>query len=141
VTHGRRESRHAEGFKATIVQLLQEIDRLQRGRPDVGRESRELRAKVAQLEADNARLRREIEPLRNAKPKAQRRKTAPWMDRGTFAKIARALHPDGRGGRTAADLDDACKAFNVWWEPSDCVRWQSGGKSRFHPCFVPANMR
>jgi hypothetical protein len=115
-----KQAHELEGLKATIAELLQEIDRLQRERP-AERESRELRAKVAQLEADNgrlqadnARLRREA--LRNAKPKAQRRKAAPRMDRSTFAKIARALHPDGRGARTAADLDDACKAFNVWWD-------------------------
>jgi hypothetical protein len=84
-----------------------------------GRESRELRAKVDQLEADNARLARELAASRkarsNAQPKA-RRTVAPRMDRGTFAKIARALHPDGRGARTQAELDDACKAFNGWWD-------------------------
>jgi septal ring factor EnvC (AmiA/AmiB activator) len=95
---------------------LREIDRLQRERPIGDRESRELKARIAKLEADNARLAREIEALRNAKPKAQRRKAAPRMNRGTFAKIARALHPDGRGARTAAELDDACKAFNSWWD-------------------------
>ena len=108
-----------DGFKATIDQLLQEINRLQQERPAVDRESRELRAKVAQLGADNARLVREIEALRNARPKAPlkaKTKVAPRMDRGTFAKIARALHPDGRGGRSSAELDEACKAFNVWWD-------------------------
>ena len=49
-----------DGFKTTISQLLQEIDRLRQESPAIDRESRELRAKVAQLEADNARLVREL---------------------------------------------------------------------------------
>jgi septal ring factor EnvC (AmiA/AmiB activator) len=108
-----------DGFKATIGQLLQEIARLRQGDPAIDRELRELRAKVVQLEADNARLVRELEALRKARAKAPpkpKRTSPPRMDRGTFAKVARALHPDGRGARTPAELDDACKAFNSWWD-------------------------
>ena len=60
----------------------------------------QLRAKLAQLEADNARLRREIEALRNAKPTAQLGAKRPleWTAQHV-RQIARALHPDGRGAR------------------------------------------
>lgn len=82
---GAKQTQERDGFKATISQLLREIDRLRQERPIDGRESRELRAKFAQLEADNARLVRELEALRKARAKAQpraRRTPPPRMDPG-----------------------------------------------------------
>jgi septal ring factor EnvC (AmiA/AmiB activator) len=111
-----KQAQERDGLKVTIAQLLREIDRLRQESPAIDRESRELRAKVAQLEADNARLVGEIEGLRVAQRKAQPKTRRTPPPRGTFAKIARALHPDGRGGPTTAELDDACKAFNGWWD-------------------------
>jgi hypothetical protein len=115
LSDNERQTRFRTKQKATIAKLLEEL--AQRAQPD-DRETRELKAKVVQLETDKAQLK--TENLRlivelNKKPKAARSKPTPRMDRATFVKIVRALHPDGRQGRTAAELDDACKALNSWW--------------------------
>jgi hypothetical protein len=116
LSDNERQTRFRAKQKATISKLLEELT--QRAQPD-DRETRELKAKVAQLETDKAQLKADNLRLTvelHKRPKAARSKVTPRMDRATFVKIVRALHPDGRERRTAAELDDACKALNVWWD-------------------------
>jgi hypothetical protein len=71
-----KQAQERDGFKATIDQLLEEIDRLRQERSTDGRESRELRAKIATLEADKswrlyATRERRRNPKRGARPRRE----------------------------------------------------------------------
>jgi hypothetical protein len=126
-----KQAQELSGLKVTIAQLLQEIDRLRQGSPSADRESRALRDKVAKLEADNARLVAELRAERaKARPK-MRRKAPPRMDRSTFAKIVRALHPTGAEGEPLPSWTTPARRSTSGGTPSDPLpKARAWGKQR-----------
>jgi hypothetical protein len=123
-----KRAQERAGLKATINQLLVEIDRLQQERPQAAaaaeREVTALKAEIASLLAalrhaqdETVRLALALQAALEGQPKlkVERRRITPRMPQATFNVIMKALHPDTRDMTNVRKFDDACKALNLWW--------------------------
>jgi hypothetical protein len=112
-TNAERQRRYIAKLKAKAAQAPDDA------RAELRRRQAELRARVGELEYENAALRSQLANALLRIPKRPRTGRAGYMPLRVYTAVVKCLHPDSRDNMTVAQMAEACGLFTQWKKAQD----------------------